>query len=226
MKYYYSINNKILGPVEKEYLRGIITRETFIWMQGLKNWKRASEISELFSIFEDTPPPLPSLNKVDDVKAVDVKILKNEKPTFTPEKEVKIAKEIQLNIILLLAAIIISFFASVFYYEYNSGAIKSLQMELGRYSNIPHGNIIGSAEEYDRFDRLIDVSRSLDCYPDGKYFGLDIVPKIFAKIEVKLDYVFDESKKFGFYTLLISLTTLIIGRYLIKSVKWVMDRVS
>lgn len=226
MKYYYSLNNKINGPVEKEFLKGIITRETYIWMHGLKNWERASEIPDLLSIFEDAPPPLPTEVVNNYLHVDELGGLRDEKPTVFPGNEVKIAKEIKSNLILLIVSLIISFFAAIFYYEHSTESYKSLQTELSRYSNIPHGNILNSMTEIERFDNLIEISRSLSCYPYEPYYGLSIVPKILELIEVKLSYIFDESRDFGFYTFLTTLITLILGKYLIKSIKWVSDRSS
>lgn len=62
--YYYSINNKQIGPVSFEELRGKIKPDTKIWFEGLSDWKKASEIPELNDLYIKStqngkiPPPL------------------------------------------------------------------------------------------------------------------------------------------------------------------------
>lgn len=62
MNYYYSIDDKQVGPVSFEELQKIdINRKTLIWHKGMSDWEVAESIEELkdFFKFKNTPPPLP-----------------------------------------------------------------------------------------------------------------------------------------------------------------------
>ena len=47
----------------KDYIiKGLLTKETLCWKQGMANWEKASEILEIKALFNDNqnPPPLPN----------------------------------------------------------------------------------------------------------------------------------------------------------------------
>jgi hypothetical protein len=63
--YYASVGGKQAGPFsETEIVRlvndGTITKETYIWHQGMKEWKAAVDVPEILRIIALTPPPLPN----------------------------------------------------------------------------------------------------------------------------------------------------------------------
>lgn len=59
-KYYYLENNQQLGPVSLEELKAKnITKETFIWYQGMADWQKAGDLPELASLFVVATPPPP-----------------------------------------------------------------------------------------------------------------------------------------------------------------------
>jgi hypothetical protein len=61
-KYFYIKDEKELGPFELEELKSEhIKRDTLVWFQGIKDWTKASDVSELDELFIYLPPPLPSL---------------------------------------------------------------------------------------------------------------------------------------------------------------------
>jgi len=60
-KYFYIKEGVKLGPFDLEDLKSEeVKRETLVWFQGIKDWKKASEIKELDELFIHLPPPLPT----------------------------------------------------------------------------------------------------------------------------------------------------------------------
>jgi membrane protease subunit (stomatin/prohibitin family) len=62
--YYFAINGQQVGPLSLDQIKvaifeNKITPETLAWKQGMTNWTKANEISELASLFGATPPPIP-----------------------------------------------------------------------------------------------------------------------------------------------------------------------
>lgn len=57
-QYYYSDGTNSFGPFSVDELRGKgITPQTMVWSQSLGEWKPASQVSELSSIFYGAVPP-------------------------------------------------------------------------------------------------------------------------------------------------------------------------
>jgi len=55
--YFFHDGNEQRGPFTLEELKEKpIKRETPVWKKGLRDWARASDLPELNSIFENTPP--------------------------------------------------------------------------------------------------------------------------------------------------------------------------
>lgn len=60
-KYFYAKGEEQFGPFTKDELKDKkIERQTLIWFEGLNDWTKAIEVSELKSLFESMPPPLNS----------------------------------------------------------------------------------------------------------------------------------------------------------------------
>jgi membrane protease subunit (stomatin/prohibitin family) len=62
--YHVAVNGKSEGPMLIDQMKGMVgsntlTRETLVWCEGMANWAKAAEVSELSSLFSATPPPLP-----------------------------------------------------------------------------------------------------------------------------------------------------------------------
>ncbi|MDD2745276.1 MAG: DUF4339 domain-containing protein [Candidatus Gracilibacteria bacterium] len=61
-KYFYIKEEKKLGPFDFEELKSAeIKRDTLVWVQGIKDWTKASEVSELSELFIHLPPPIPNI---------------------------------------------------------------------------------------------------------------------------------------------------------------------
>ena len=58
-KYFYTDGTTNFGPFTLEELKTKrITRDTYVWYQGLDGWKTASSLPELNELFMLTPPPI------------------------------------------------------------------------------------------------------------------------------------------------------------------------
>lgn len=58
--YYIDTNGQQAGPVmADELIQHGVTADTFVWREGMSNWEKASTVSELKSLFVQTPPPIP-----------------------------------------------------------------------------------------------------------------------------------------------------------------------
>lgn len=60
MKYYIPKNGQPDGPYEKDQLLDHgLKKDSFVWCEGMKEWKHAAELDELKDLFPVLPPPLP-----------------------------------------------------------------------------------------------------------------------------------------------------------------------
>ncbi|MCB1158514.1 MAG: SPFH domain-containing protein [Leptospiraceae bacterium] len=63
-QYYISVNGQQQGPFPMDQLKnmaanGQLTKQTYIWKQGMANWQAAGEVAEVSALFAQTPPPPP-----------------------------------------------------------------------------------------------------------------------------------------------------------------------
>lgn len=63
-KYFVGKDGKQAGPFDKDAIRayiqkGVITKETLMWKQGMEGWNAAGLFSEFEVLLKATPPPLP-----------------------------------------------------------------------------------------------------------------------------------------------------------------------
>jgi hypothetical protein len=248
MKYYYSLNNERFGPVDKEDLRGKISRETLVWFQGLDNWKMASEIPELLLFFQETPPPLPFEIKAEETTVVDVRILKDKSPIITPKGEVVIANELKDNFILIVIALIIGVFSFFISAGIKNNELSKLSSGFDAYVNehtdqfntLKNGFFYNDNKNqndslYDawiknneqRLDDLYSKSKELNCYVSDYRFSYSQIPDMDGtrqKIKNIISYNFNEARDFSILVFFITIIILVIGRYALKSIKWVGDR--
>lgn len=64
--FFVAINNVQSGPFNQSQLLSLIqnkqlSADTLVWNQGMTGWEKASTISELQSLFSQSPPPLPNI---------------------------------------------------------------------------------------------------------------------------------------------------------------------
>lgn len=69
MKYYIAVNDKHEGPYEVAQLKMMnISPDTFVWCEGMSEWKKASDVEEIRSVMiassPSTPPPFPGASAV------------------------------------------------------------------------------------------------------------------------------------------------------------------
>ncbi|OWY24080.1 SPFH domain-containing protein [Sphingobacteriales bacterium UPWRP_1] len=66
LQYFVAQNGKQTGPFTEAELKslveqGALTRQTLVWKAGMSNWAPAETVSELNSLLQSVPPPLPPL---------------------------------------------------------------------------------------------------------------------------------------------------------------------
>jgi len=64
IQYYVSVNGQQKGPFNTGQLQqmigqGQLTKQTFVWKQGMAGWVAASEVADIAGLFGGTPPPPP-----------------------------------------------------------------------------------------------------------------------------------------------------------------------
>lgn len=64
IQYYVSVNGAQQGPfntgqLQQMIAQGQLTKQTFVWKQGMASWQAAAEVADLASLFGATPPPPP-----------------------------------------------------------------------------------------------------------------------------------------------------------------------
>ena len=65
IKYYAAIGGKQAGPfdvtaLQQQIQSGQVTLQTLVWHEGMSAWIPAEQVAEIKSLFDSTPPPLPS----------------------------------------------------------------------------------------------------------------------------------------------------------------------
>jgi hypothetical protein len=63
--FYVAVNGQQTGPFDVNTLQSMasnnqLSRESLVWRQGMGAWSAAGQVSELASIFNNVPPPIPS----------------------------------------------------------------------------------------------------------------------------------------------------------------------
>lgn len=66
---YVYLNNQQAGPYDMPILqqlviRGVLTRQTLVWKEGMPAWATAETVPELQSLFASVPPPVPPVPPV------------------------------------------------------------------------------------------------------------------------------------------------------------------
>lgn len=237
MTYFYSDSGSSVGPYSKEELKGKIEKDTLVWYQGQEDWIMASEIESLKDLFYEMPPPLPKKEKIIKVEAF---IKKENKVIINDTNQIKIAKEIKNIFYFLCLALIIGvagYFINISqtnYLKYSSliNGIKSYDKE---FSELPYWNLseVGTNSPVDkwmeknksRLDSLVELSKEYGYYQETG--DLNKHPNTEA-IAFRLNYqnsVYNEgaftfAKRCG----LISFVILIIGRYVLFLIKWVVKQ--
>lgn len=64
--YMVAVNGQQYGPYDMQQLQqmvqnGQLTRNTYVWKQGMANWDMAGNVQELASLFGTVPPPMPNM---------------------------------------------------------------------------------------------------------------------------------------------------------------------
>ncbi len=84
-QYFYSDGQNQFGPFNINELKDKnISKDTLVWYEGLNDWTKASEISELKTLLKSTPPPL-----IKTPPLVTLSSTKTKVETISPETEKK-----------------------------------------------------------------------------------------------------------------------------------------
>ena len=64
--YMVAVNGQQFGPYDMQQLQqmvqnGQLTRNTYVWKQGMANWDMAGNVQELATLFGAVPPPMPNM---------------------------------------------------------------------------------------------------------------------------------------------------------------------
>jgi len=64
IQYYVNVNGQNVGPCNTQQLQqmiqsGQLTKNTFVWKNGMANWEQAGSLPELSNLFGPVPPPMP-----------------------------------------------------------------------------------------------------------------------------------------------------------------------
>lgn len=62
--YFLVLNNQQAGPFSMDQLKqlvkdGTLTKQTFVWKEGMANWASAQDVTEVKALFIPVPPPIP-----------------------------------------------------------------------------------------------------------------------------------------------------------------------
>ena len=103
MKKYYYLNSaqQQMGPVyADEFPRLGLTGETFVWCEGMPEWKKANEVDELKELFVTNtppPPPFPVLEQATRVKTDNNNIKSNKNLFLIFYSFIKISKSLYFS---------------------------------------------------------------------------------------------------------------------------------
>ncbi len=202
-KYYIVIDNKQEGPFTIEELRNKnISQTTLVWSENMENWEEAKNVTELNQTIKKSPPPIP-------IKENTV-IEKHTEKINSVQVEVIAANEIKINFKMFLYAFIIAIIAYPIIFSVNKG--------------FTHMNMYNKWEKYyfsssydpNEHSNLIRQSVNLRYYD---YYSIDGWERQFhkerySKIAINSIYT-------SLIVFIVSALLLIIGRYTMKSAKWV-----
>jgi len=246
-KYFYVNEGQSNGPLTKEELVGKINSETLVWYEGLISWTKASEIHELLSIVQLTPPPIPN-QEITQPNKFEVILKKDNENLITAKSEVAIANEIKGLFYLALISFALALIGFIYKSQSENAEFESLLNKFKAYEMDykneykMRGDLYGNVELGDtvianwrnnnqgRLDDLFEQSKRLNCYSEKEIansgFKMPSQDYTMAKIQNSISYGYRLGRSFAFNIFFISIIILIIGRYLIKSVKWISKRSS
>lgn len=245
-KYFYVHEGKSNGPFSKEELVKNINPETLIWFEGLTKWVKASEIPELLSIAQSTPPPIP-FEEIKKPKQVEVILKKEERKAISPKTEVALANELKYNGLLFICAAVFALIGFLYVYESQNSEYNKLlnkyetyrrEYEKFYYSKENERSFSKDdpilkkrieeeiAQDSTKFSNMSDEldkeSKRLNCCKSNYAWSETCDSRLtLVEIESKIGYGKLLAKRFSYKVFFISLVILVIGRYTVKGLKWV-----
>jgi hypothetical protein len=211
-KYYIVIDGSQQGPFTLEDLQEIeITTTTLVWTENMENWTEAKNIEELKSVIKKVPPPIPQ--PYDKPIKVEAEISKKKEKIISPKKEVLIAKDIKMNLKLILFSFIIGLISFPVFLTINKGfAHKSIASKLKTIYKYSF-----EEEKKIKYESIELGYRNPTNYYPGDFntsFAISYHNQEFER-------AVGDSIINSFITFLVSAIILIFIRYIIKGLKWV-----
>jgi len=61
-EFFYLDGDNQKGPVSKEQLKSVVKPDTFVWSEGMADWKQAKDVTDLKAVL-NKPPAIPAIDK-------------------------------------------------------------------------------------------------------------------------------------------------------------------
>jgi hypothetical protein len=171
-EYYYANNDQKVGPLSKEALKGKIAKDTLIWKEGMKDWVKASELSELKDLFQNEPPPIPEAKK--QQKAPPIPGSESQNNEFV--------KKISNNALILFAVLL-----AVGFMEFNNYESNKFYGFLFTAMAIATYYLLQSIKKYLNKGLSYNAANTTLNILIVTSIILGVVSKLFVKYEAKLD---------------------------------------
>jgi hypothetical protein len=229
-KYYIVIDGSQQGPFSLEELQAKkIASSTLVWNEDLDNWTEAKDIEELKPVLKKAPPPIPQ--PVVKPLKVEAEISNKREKLITPTIEVVVAKETKANFKMIYYGLIIGVISFLIHYVQQDGfAHHTVATKLKNNLNL---------FDYDYFTLPQDLrtkrseleSESNDLgyksYMTVRTFGASrgeySISSAISYHEKQYEEIATDSMAFSLIMAFFSSIVLILGRYIVKGVKWVED---
>lgn len=229
-KFYYVKEGQSIGPVTKEELIGNLKKDTLIWFEGMNNWIKASEVSELASLFQSVPPPIPTKEN-ELVSRVEVTIKKEK--LVTPEHQIAFANEVKNVFIFVVIGAFVALMGYAFRSQNENSEYNALMNEYTNYSkdvedfyrfkSSYNDEFVANwpKESLERRNNLLAECERLNIYILRNRDGYPLLEPTILNVEDRIRRGNKVSLEFALKIFFISVLVLVIARSLIKSVKWV-----
>lgn len=222
--YYIIINGKQEGPYSIDELNALsINRKTLVWCNGMTDWASAETVDKLSSLFLGTPPPFPnnienaSTTKMIIPTPIDVNVnkVKSNEDRLKRKRNSKVAaKEIITTFKIIGITLIATFLFYLAFYLLEKPAMISEENQRifnEKFSERERE----SGTFYMAFGDLYSEYLGYCDYDDG-------IPESGLKDinNYRLGEFENDIQEKAIYFFLILIGSLIIGRYLIMFIKW------
>ena len=229
MNQYYIVTDGLqLGPFSIEELRKKrILPSTLVWTEHMENWTQAKNIDVLKEIITISPPPIPQKHQKTIKFEAEISKKKN------PETPIIIAKEIKINIKIILFSTLLGIILFISIFVLNQGFQHILMVD--KFDNL---HVSDYSKDYEGTVKFVKKSKELAeesiklgySNENGDSILLDEnsgTSMLFnfegAKLYHENAYknAADNSMTLSLVATIILSIVLIIGRYIFEGIKWV-----